>query len=247
MGKGGDEKGDDVENKCPFASGSGYSTHQSRREYLDIMCHSADSSKSDPRPPKSLEADLDTTKPLYFWQLHSLIGRQPVLDICRDFYDFVYLDFESPWFRRVFEEVAPKKHHILAQAAYWVDAMGGGRVYHGGLGRLNYHHRYNAKEIMHAKGAARWMHHMKKSLRKNNRHFQSDPRILPCIVEFLETKMKIYAKVHEWEFDASDFQIEEFSSQEEEQFTDLNKDSSGSGNVARTPLGTVYDDDSSDE
>jgi hypothetical protein len=160
--------------------------------------------------PTSLQADLDTSKPLYFWQLHSLWGRQPIMDICTDFYNFVFLDEEALWFRNVFEHVTSKKHHILAQAAFWIDAMGGGRVYHGGLGRLNYHHNWNAKSVMNAKGAKRWVHHMKASFIKNHHHFQKDPRILPCLVDFLETKMKKYAELQDWEFDSSDFQLEDF-------------------------------------
>ena len=116
---------------CPFGSAYGYSTKQGRQEYLDFSHKETSSSTGDDElrhPSKSLEADTDVFKQLYFWQLHSLIGREPILDICRDFYDFVYLDFEEPWFREVFEEVASKEHHILTQAAYWIDAMGGGRL-----------------------------------------------------------------------------------------------------------------------
>ena len=64
---------------------------------------------------------------------------------------------------------------------------------------------------MNAKGAKRWMYHMKNALRKNYHHFSADPRILPCIVDdFLKTKMKSYAKTHCWEFDESDFDLAEF-------------------------------------
>lgn len=60
---------------------------------------------------------------------------------------------------------------------------------------------------MNAKGAKQWMHYMKKSLKKNAQQFENDPRILPCLLEFLKTKMQSYAAQHGWEFDASDFEL----------------------------------------
>jgi hypothetical protein len=191
-----------TKSQCPFSTSKGYSTLESRKEYMKT--------RGLKEAPTSLQAHLDVISPLYFWQIYSIWGKQPILDICADFYYFIYLDDDAPWFREVFERVASKQHHIMTQAGYWIDAMGGGKVYHGGLGRLAYHHYYNADTIMNAKGANRWMQHMKKAIQKNHSHFQKDPRILPCLVDFLETKMKIYAKLQEWEFDASDFRLEGF-------------------------------------
>lgn len=79
----------------------------------------------------------------------------------------------------------------------------------GGHGRLNFHHHHNADTIMHSKGAKQWMHYMKLSLnnKKNSHYLDGDPRILPAIMQFLKTKMRSYATLHNWEFDASDFDI----------------------------------------
>jgi truncated hemoglobin YjbI len=161
---------------------------------------------------ESLNADLDTSKPLYFWQIYSLWGQDPFLDIITDFYDSVYNVSERKdlEFRKVFELAASKHHHINAQAAYWIDSMGGGRFYHGGTHRLTFHHHHNAKKVMNADGAKRWMSHMKLAIKHNHHHFQQDPRILTCLIDFLETQMMFYADTHEWEFDASDFQVEHF-------------------------------------
>jgi hypothetical protein len=64
---------------------------------------------------------------------------------------------------------------------------------------------------MNAKGAKQWMHHTKASLIKNHHcHLQKDPHILPSVVDLLETKMKNDATLEGWEFDASDFQLEDF-------------------------------------
>jgi len=101
--------------------------------------------------------------------------------------------------RSVFDEAAPQEHHINAQVAYWMDAFGAGRSYHGGEHRLNFHHTYNAPSIMNVKGATRWMHHMTVTLMQllqEGRFSQYDPRVFGCIVTFLETKMRTYAMQH---------------------------------------------------
>jgi truncated hemoglobin YjbI len=189
---------DDIKQACPFASKCGYATKSARQEYLDQ--HHLDSTDV----PSAIEGDVDITKPLYFWQIHSLTGQEPLFSICSDFYDLVYDDEDAPWFKVVFQRAAPQNHHILAQAAYWIDAMGGGRLYMGGHARLNFHHHHNAHSIMNAKGARQWMHYMKQSLKKNRHYFDHDPRILPAIMEFLRTKMRSYAMLHDWDFDDGD-------------------------------------------
>ena len=42
--------------------------------------------------------------------------------------------------------------------------MGGGKKYHGGDFRLNFHHSNNASQVMNARGATRWMHHMRETI-----------------------------------------------------------------------------------
>jgi hypothetical protein len=257
---------------CPFSSTAGHSTMEGRDEYLALYHHhhryypsdddnGALSSSTSCVPSSSVQANPDTRQPLYFWQLYSLIGKQPILDICRDFYDFVFSDTnnnnnnnnnddttpttndtnntnttnshhnndddqQEDWFRSVFERSASKEHHVQTQSTYWIDAMGGGPVYQGGLGRLNFHHHSSdARSIMNAKGARRWMHHMRASIRKNHFHFErirtiihdddddndnDDDRVLPCLVTFLETKMRSYAKTFQWELDPLDFRLEDF-------------------------------------
>lgn len=155
------------------------------------------------RIAKSLVADTDTTNPLYFWQLYSLIGHQPIIDIVSDFYTRVYDDTET-WFRDAFARISGKDHHIATQSAYWIDAFGGGPMYHGGHYRLTFHHTHNAAQAMTAKGAKRWMYHMRGALQAYD-FSKLDPRVLPCIVEFLRTKIQTYATEHNWILDEHDF------------------------------------------
>ena len=202
-------------NGCPFQPKRGYI--DARTDYLyhfhgvdddDDQGSGSDGSR-DKLPTASRVASTNTDDPLYFWQLYSLIGHDLVVEIVSDFYERVFADTENPWFRDVFDRAGPQGHHINTQVAYWVDAFGGGRCYHGGNFRLNFHHTHNAREIMTAKGAHRWMHHMRAALisvKKNRPRFPvEDPRVFPCIVSFLETKMRTYAEEHGWKFDERDF------------------------------------------
>eukprot|EP00511_Aplanochytrium_stocchinoi_P014127 CAMPEP_0204895490 /NCGR_PEP_ID=MMETSP1349-20130617/34055_1 /ASSEMBLY_ACC=CAM_ASM_000710 /TAXON_ID=215587 /ORGANISM="Aplanochytrium stocchinoi, Strain GSBS06" /LENGTH=218 /DNA_ID=CAMNT_0052062875 /DNA_START=1649 /DNA_END=2305 /DNA_ORIENTATION=+ len=116
----------------------------------------------------------------------------------------VYDDEEDPGFRSAFTRISGIEHHISTQTAFWIDAMGGGRAYHGGDYRLNVHHSHNAASVMNAQGAKRWMYHMGNALCDLN-FSHIDVRIKPCLVDFLRTKMKKYAKEHGWRYDESDF------------------------------------------
>jgi hypothetical protein len=134
------------QRQCPFEPQRGYTTDETRREYLKIKGLDNDC------VGLTLSAETDQSMPLYYWQLYSLLGTRPIYDICATFYKGVFEDDTAEWFKEVFNTTAPKQHHINAQAAYWVDAFGGGRRYHGGNGRLTFHHMYNAKSIMTAEG-----------------------------------------------------------------------------------------------
>lgn len=196
---------------CPYSSRKGYSTLSTQQEYLNSVDNPSDIDLS-------LNANMDQTGSLYFWQLYSIWGQQPIMDIVESFYKSIYSVSEENGdeigdieLKQVFANLDTMRHHINVQVAYWVDAMGGGRYYHGGDFRLTYHHKSRAgPKVMSADGAKRWMRHMRGAIRQNHKHFQQDRRILPCLVSFLETKMKSYAKVHNFEFDPSDFVLDTF-------------------------------------
>jgi truncated hemoglobin YjbI len=182
----------------------GYATEQGRLDWLSA--HGITTREEQLKISQSLVADPNLDRPLYFWQLFSLLGRNRIFGIVRSFYERVYADNQERWFRDAFARISGIDHHVATQAAFWIDALGGGSAYHGGDYRLNFHHTHNAEAVMNAKGATRWMHHMTGAL---NDHEQSlhalDPRILPCLVDFLRTKMLKYAQQHGWKFENSDF------------------------------------------
>ena len=59
---------------------------------------------------------------------------------------------------------------------FWLDTMGGGKKYHGGDFRLNFHHSNNASQVMNARGATRWMHHMRETI------MSTDFRCVECFL-----------------------------------------------------------------
>jgi hypothetical protein len=89
---------------------------------------------------------------------------------------------DEPWFRDAFTNIAGVEYHIAKQAAYWIDAFGGGRQYHGGDGRVNFHHHHNASSVMNAAGARRWMHHMSHALNYDIDWFVNTQPFALCII-----------------------------------------------------------------
>jgi len=183
---------------CPFSSGKGYATDQGRMDWL--RAHGL----AERDVSTSLDANPDPSAPLYYWQIHSLLGPRRIEDLVTNFYRRVYADFEDTHFRTAFTQISGIEHHIATQTAFWIDVMGGGRAYHGGDFRLNFHHTHNAASVMNAAGATRWMYHMGNALCETN-FSDVDARIKPCIVDFLRVKMKKYASQHGWRFNEADF------------------------------------------
>ena len=196
-----------AEKKKYYRAVCGHTTVQGRLDWLGA--HGIKADKAD-TISNSLVADLDTQKPLYYWQLFSLLGQDRIHAMVKTFYKHVYADKEAPWFREAFEAVSTMEHHITTQTQFWCDAMGGGKYYHGGDYRLKFHHTNNADAVMNAKGAQRWMYHMRRAVAENEQNPKAsfakvDPRILPCLKDFLHTKVMKYAQQHRWDFDNSDF------------------------------------------
>jgi len=103
---------------CPFQPKRGYT--DARADYLfhfykvvidddddhgDDQYHDKSTStninqdKEDNLPTPSRIASMSTDDPLYFWQLYSLIGRDPlILEIVTSFYRRVFADTDNPWF-----------------------------------------------------------------------------------------------------------------------------------------------------
>ena len=212
---------------CPFEAKLGFATKETRDEYMAMRKSSSNSNSSTdgtsthPIPTdealQSVEADLDRTQPLYFWQLYSVIGKDPIVAFVTTFYNQIFADedtAEGIAFRNAFANVSTKEMHIKAQSAYWIDAFGGGRVYWGGHARLGFHHSsQHAEPVMTAQGSSRWMKHMQSAIASYDfvGNGYDDPRIIPCIVDFLKAKVRAYAQEYAWEMDESDYDIEDYT------------------------------------
>ena len=72
----------------------------------------------------SLHASSNPQDPLYFWQIYSITGVQPILDVVTNFYRRIYHDTTQEWFRSVFGQLASQERHIQAQVQMWIDCMG---------------------------------------------------------------------------------------------------------------------------
>ena len=131
----------------------------------------------------SLSASSDYAKPIQFWQLYSVLGKDRIVSIVANFYTRVFKD--EDWFRTIFERVGPVNHHINTQSTMWLDVMGAGPNYHGGDFSLNFHHTHNAIQLMNEKGAKRWVKLMVEALDDSQIHMTDDPRVRAGINTFL--------------------------------------------------------------
>ncbi len=140
----------------------------------------------------SLSASNSSLKPIFFWQLFSVLGQKRIVSIVSKFYELVYKD--EAWFRSVFADVGDTSHHIRTQSAMWLDVMGGGFNYHGAEFRLTFHHQHNAFEIMNEKGAQRWIELMVRALDNSENNMTTDPRVRLSINTFLTYFVQKYAR-----------------------------------------------------
>ena len=145
----------------------------------------------------SLIATNDITKPLYFWQLYSILGEVYIEDLIRLFYTKLFKDNKNKWFSDEFIEIGSIEYHVKGQKKFWLDIMGGGECYTGGEKKLNYYHKL-VKNIMTTKGANIWMYHMDNALNKMD--FSNDKRIRKCIDVFLNHFMIKYAVEFDFNF-----------------------------------------------
>jgi truncated hemoglobin YjbI len=172
----------------------GYMTEKIQRDYITF----AIAKKVLPRDAHrmeqiiSLNASNDLTKSVQFWQLYSVLGQDPIVNIVRNFYERVFAD--EGWFTSVFSRVGDIGHHVNTQASMWIDVMGGGPYYHGAEFRLNFHHTHNAIQLMNEKGAERWSQLMLDTLDSSAQHMTDDPRIRPSINTFLTHFMGKYSQ-----------------------------------------------------
>jgi truncated hemoglobin YjbI len=176
-----------------FPTRPGYMTEKIQRDYIQAAV------VKDLLPAEayrmadilSLTAPSDVSKPIQFWQLCSVLGQDPIVEIIQSFYHRVFEQDE--WFRSVFERVGGINHHINTQGSMWIDVMGGGPYYHGAEYRLNFHHTHNAMQLMNDKGADLWSKLMLETLDASSHLLANDSRIRTSINTFLSFFMSKYA------------------------------------------------------
>jgi len=180
-------------NYPTFQPSDGYMTERIRQKYITsaIAAGSLPDNAHRMKHIVSLTASNDVKRPIQFWQLYSVLGRQRIVNLARNFYQRVFTD--EAWFSSVFKRIGGLEHHVNTQASMWIDVMGGGSAYHGGEYRLNFHHTHNAFELMNEKGAERWVKLMIETLNDPTNDLTDDIRIRPAINTFLSHFMGKYA------------------------------------------------------
>ncbi len=176
-----------------FPTRPGYMTEKIQRDYIQAAMDKnlLPTQANRMADILSLTAPRDGSKPIQFWQLYSVLGQDPIVEIVQSFYRRVFE--QDDWFRSVFERVGGINHHINTQASMWIDVMGGGPYYHGAEFRLNFHHTHNAMQLMNDKGAALWSKLMLETLDASSHLKEGDPRIRASINTFLSFFMDKYA------------------------------------------------------
>lgn len=142
----------------------------------------------------SLTASDNLNDPLFFWQIHSVAGRNPIFKLATLFYKRVFDDTDNDWFKGPFEVLSSKNYHIMSQAMMYIDCFGGGRLYGGGEKRVNLHHGdIMAKLLMTDRGAIQWSIYMKESLQEMQEELHAiDPRMRTALNTFLQYFMDKY-------------------------------------------------------
>jgi truncated hemoglobin YjbI len=168
-----------------YTPSHGYMTEKIQRAYIAAAIKDKTLPDNAHRIPDivTLDASVNPSKPIQFWQLYSVLGQKRIVRIVQNFYRRVYRD--EPWFQSVFARIGDTSHHVRTQSAMWLDVMGGGFKYHGAEFRLHFHHQHNAIELMNKKGAERWIKLMVQTLDDTAEYMTDDPRIRVSLNTFL--------------------------------------------------------------
>lgn len=177
-----------------FHTADGHMTRSIQAEYMKKEV-------TDGRMPKrafemedimSLQAPTEPSFPLYFWQIFSLTGRSPLLELSKVFYTNVFQD-EDEWFSSSFGRPDVTNHAMFLSLAL-VDCFGGGRYYAGGERRLDDVHETAASPVMNLEAAIKWTQHMRQAMDQQSKVFDEiDPRIRPAMNSYFTFFMSRYA------------------------------------------------------
>ena len=135
----------------------------------------------------SLIASNNVNDEIYFWQLYSILGEKNIKIIVEKFYEKIFNDKKNKFFRKHFISSGNLEYHINHQTNYWLDVMGGGPKYFGGLELLNYKHNLS-NSIMTINGANLWIKYMLETLFDLKYHDLEDKRIFNSLKEFIYFK-----------------------------------------------------------
>jgi len=147
----------------------------------------------------SLVASNNRSDKIYFWQLYSVLGEDPIRHLITIFYKRIFNDYKNTWFRNEFIKLGNIQHHVKGQTNFWIDVMGGGKRYYKNEKILYFKHKKISK-IMTKQGADIWMKHMINSLYEVNLYQFRDKRIIYCISDFLYYFMNKYSKEFDFNF-----------------------------------------------
>lgn len=147
----------------------------------------------------SLVASNNSSDKIYFWQLYSVLGEDPIRHLITIFYKKIFNDYKNTWFRNEFIKLGNIQHHVKGQTNFWIDVMGGGKRYYKNEKILYFKHK-NISKIMTKQGADIWMKHMISSLYEVNLCQFKDKRIISCISDFLYYFMNKYSKEFDFNF-----------------------------------------------
>ena len=171
---------------------TGRVTRRLRDEFLKHRLERGHITQAASAAASTLSFTASPNKPLYFWQLYSVMGSERIHRVIHCFYTNVFADDSAPWFRDVFVEFGTVKYHVAGQYRFWMDVFAGGVRYKAGMPGLRFHHKL-AQQIMTQQGAQRWMFHMQRAIEQCRPDWdERDVRILPCIETFLTFTMECY-------------------------------------------------------
>ena len=176
-------------------------TNKIKYEYLNLYIKQNKLSENifDNEEITSLYASTDLNKTLYFWQIYSIIGPEPIHKLITLFYTSIYESTTNLLFKEEFIELGSLEHHINKQTEFWLDIMGGGPLYKSNIKKLHMKHKL-VQNIMTEKGANIWMSFMINSINTIKEDLYTDRRIIPCLINFLNFFMLKYGREFDFNF-----------------------------------------------
>lgn len=140
----------------------------------------------------SLDAPSLPDQPLFFWQIYSMTGREPIISLAKSFYESVFSDEDRRFVEAFGRSSVP--YHSIALSLALLDSFGGGRHYGGGEHTLQCIHSERAGAVMNQYAAQKWSFHMHRALLSHRDEMNAiDCRIIPALEQYFHHIMSRYA------------------------------------------------------